>query len=876
MNDNPNENYENPNDSPRIKGIDISEEMKKSYLDYAMSVIVARALPDVRDGLKPVHRRILYAMSELNLAPNAAYKKSARIVGDTMGKYHPHGDSSIYDSMVRMAQDFSMRYVLVDGHGNFGSMDGDAAAAHRYTEARLSRLSMEMLTDIEKDTVNFAPNYDEQFTEPTVLPARFPNLLVNGSSGIAVGMSTNIPPHNLTDVITAALHRIGHMREGVETPIKELIEIVKAPDYPTGGAILGTESIRDAYRTGRGKVILRADAEIEPLPGSSGREQIRVSAIPYQVNKANLVKKMAELVKDKKIEGITDIRDESNRNGVRIIIELRKDANANVVLNQLYKLSPLQESHGIIMLALVKNEPKILNLGEMIEYYIEHQKEVITRRTQFDLAKAERRAHIVEGLLKALDHIDEIIAIIRGGRDESDILPKLIDRFGFTEIQAKAIYEMRLRALSGLARERLEDEYKNLQELIAELRKILDDGNYLLQILSEELTRIKEKFGDVRRTKITFDASDINIEDLIDDAQSVITLSHLNYIKRIPLDAYRSQARGGRGVMGMQTREEDCVKDLFVANTHDNILFFTTRGRAFCLRAFEIPEAGRQAKGMPLVNMLNLSGGEDIAAMIPVTKGNWDGYLIMVTRKGLVKRSALELYSNIRKSGLNAITFREDDTLIDVLRSDGSHELFLATSEGRGIRFSEEQARAVGRTAVGVRGMKLRENDEIIGATIADGQVLLVSEKGYGKCTLVESFRGQKRGGSGVIMYKSSPKTGKLVGIKAVTENDGLMIINSDGVIIRIRVADISVQGRYASGVKLINMTEGITVVSVAKITDDDSESDEPVDNADAVESGAGERGAVDDAGLDASSEFGNDDSDAEDSADAHESDEAP
>ncbi|MCL1844625.1 MAG: DNA gyrase subunit A [Defluviitaleaceae bacterium] len=816
------------NENPRIKGIDITDEMQKSYLDYAMSVIVARALPDVRDGLKPVHRRILYAMSELNLAPNASYKKSARIIGDTMGKYHPHGDSSIYDAMVRMAQDFSMRYVLVDGHGNFGSMDGDAAAAHRYTEARLSRLSMEMLTDIDKETIDFTPNYDEQFNEPTVLPARFPNLLVNGSSGIAVGMSTNIPPHNLTDVITAVLHRIGHMREGVETPIKELIEIVKAPDYPTGGAILGTESIREAYRTGRGKVILRADAEIEPLPGASGREQIRVSAIPYQVNKANLVIKMAQLVKDKKIDGITDIRDESNRNGVRIIIELRKDANANVVLNQLYKLSPLQESHGIIMLALVKNEPKILNLGEMIEYYIEHQKEVITRRTQFDLAKAERRAHIVEGLLKALDHIDEIIKIIRSGREDGDVMPKLMDNFGFTEAQAKAILEMRLRALMGLARERLEDEYKNLQELIAELRRILSDGNYLLQVLSQELTRIKEKFGDERRTKITYDASDINLEDLIEDAQSVITLSHLNYIKRIPLDAYRSQARGGRGVMGMQTREEDGIKDLFVANTHDNILFFTTNGRAFSLRAFEIPEAGRQAKGMPLVNLLNLSGGEDIAAMIPVTKNDWDGFLIMVTRKGLVKRTALELYSRIRKGGLNAITFREDDTLIDVLRSDGERELFLATNEGRGIRFAEAQARAVGRTAMGVRGMKLREGDEIIGATIADGQVLLVSEKGYGKCTLTESCRGQNRGGYGIIMYKPSPKTGKLVGIKAVTENDGLMIINSDGVIIRIRVADISVQGRYASGVKLINMAEGITVVSVAKITDDDSDDESP------------------------------------------------
>jgi len=815
----------------RIKGIDITDEMQKSYLDYAMSVIVARALPDVRDGLKPVHRRILYAMSELNLTPSSAFKKSARIVGDTMGKYHPHGDSSIYDAMVRMAQDFSMRYVLVDGHGNFGSMDGDAAAAHRYTEARLSRLSMEMLTDIEKETVDFVPNYDEQFMEPSVLPARFPNLLVNGSSGIAVGMSTNIPPHNLTDVINAVLKCIEDKREGIETPIKTLIDIVKAPDYPTGGAILGTESIREAYTTGRGKVILRSNAIIEPIPGSAGREQIRVTEIPYQVNKANLVIKMAELVKDKKIDGITDIRDESNRNGVRIIIELRKDANANVVLNKLYKLSPLQESHGIIMLALVKNEPKILNLSEMIEYYIEHQQEVITRRTQFDLAKAERRAHILEGLLRAQDHIDEIIALIRASSDGNEARDRLIEKFDFTQIQAQAIVDMRLRALTGLEKKKLEEEYENLQILIAELRKILSDGNYLLQVLTEELTKIRDKFGDERRSQIVFDPSEINLEDLIDEAQSVITLSHLNYIKRIPLDAYRSQGRGGRGVIGAPTREEDYITDLFVANTHDNILFFTTRGRAFSLRAFEIPEAGRQAKGMPLVNLLNLSGGETIAAMIPVTKNDWEGFLIMVTRKGLVKRTALTLYSRINKSGLNAITFREDDTLIEVLRSDGERELFLATKEGRGIRFAEKQARAVGRTAMGVRGMKLRENDEIIGATVADGQVLLASTNGYGKVTPVESFRGQNRGGFGTIAYKPSPKTGNLVGIEAVSENDGLMIINSDGVIIRIRVADISVQGRYASGVKLINMDEGCTIVTIAKITDDDSESNNEEEN---------------------------------------------
>jgi len=809
---------------PRIKGIDIADEMKKSYLDYAMSVIVARALPDVRDGLKPVHRRILYAMSELNLDPSKGYKKSARITGDTMGKYHPHGDASIYDAMVRMAQDFSMRYMLVDGHGNFGSMDGDGAAAPRYTEARLSRLSMEMLADIDKETVNFVPNYDEEFMEPSVLPARFPNLLINGSSGIAVGMSTNIPPHNLTDVVTAVLHRINDMREGNETSIKTLIDIVKAPDYPTGGAILGVGQIHEAYKTGRGRVVLRADAIIEPLPGANGREQIRYTAIPYQVNKANLIKHMADLVKDKKIEGITDIRDESNRNGVRIIVELRKDANANVVLNQLYKLSPLQQSYGIIMLALVNNEPKILNLFELIEHYIAHQKEVVTRRTQFDLNKAERRAHILEGLLRAQDFIDEIIALIRSSVDGNEARERLIEEFQFTQIQAQAIVDMRLRALTGLEKKRLEKEYDELQVLIAELKHILEDEGYLLQVLSEELTKVRDKFGDTRRSAILHDPGDINLEDLIDDASSVITLSNMGYIKRISLDTYRSQGRGGRGVIGMGTREEDAVTDLFVANTHDHILVFTTRGRVYSLRAFEIPEAGRQAKGMPLVNLLNLNGGETVTSMIPVTKQSWDGYLILVTCQGLVKRTALSQFAKMNKNGLSAITFREDDKLIKVLRSDGEKELFLGTKEGQGIRFSEKQVRPTGRTAMGVKGMKLREGDEIVGATVANGQVLLVSTNGYGKCTPLEDFREQSRAGMGVKVYKSSEKTGKLVGIEAVNENDGLMIINSDGVVIRIKIADISVQGRYASGVKLINMHEGCTVVSMAKIADDDSE----------------------------------------------------
>jgi len=807
-------------DFDRISDRNIVTEMEESFIDYAMSVIVARALPDVRDGLKPVHRRILYAMNEMGLEPNKPYKKSARIVGETMGKYHPHGES-IYPTMVRLVQDFAMRYPLVDGHGNYGSMDGDGAAASRYTEARLSRLSTELLADIDKNTVDFAPNYDGEETEPTVLPARFPNLLVNGSMGIAVGMATNIPPHNLTDVIAAVIHRINHQQEGRETHIRELIDIIKAPDYPTGGAILGTENIKQAYRTGRGRLVLRAEATIEPM--GHGREQIRVTAIPYQVNKANLIIKIADLVKDKKIEGISDIRDESNREGVRIIIELRKDANANVVLNQLYKLSPLQESFGITMLALVNNEPKILNLSEMIEHYIAHQKEVITRRTQFDLDKAERRAHILEGLLKALDHIDEIIALIRSSQDTAEARAKLIERFAFSEIQAQAIVDMRLRALTGLERDRLEKEFGELQTLIAELRRILGDEIYLLEVLKTEITVIKDKFGDQRRTAILHDPGEILTEDLIDEAEFAITLSHLNYIKRIPLDTYRSQARGGRGVVGMQTREEDWVKDLFVAHSHDHILFFTNFGRAYHLRTFEIPEAGRQAMGMALVNLLNLAPGETIAAMIPVSRDQWDGYLIMVTKEGVIKRCELSAFSKINKSGLNALGIREGDNLITVLRSDGEREVFLATAGGRGIRFAETDVRSMGRTAVGVRAMKLREDDYVVGATVADGQVLLVSANGLGKCTPLEDCRGQNRGGKGIIIYKPTARSGPVVGVAAVHDNDELMLINSEGVIIRIRVADISTQGRYASGVKLINMSDGVTVVGMAKIAESES-----------------------------------------------------
>ncbi|MCL2603587.1 MAG: DNA gyrase subunit A [Defluviitaleaceae bacterium] len=809
----------------RIKNVDITREMQESFIAYAMSVIVARALPDVRDGLKPVHRRILYAMKELNLNPGGGYRKSAKIVGDTMGNYHPHGNLAIYDAMVRMAQDFSIRYPLVDGHGNFGSMDGDDPAADRYTEARLTRLSMEMLQDIDKETVNFADNYDGSYQEPTVLPARFPNLLVNGSTGIAVGMATNIPPHNLRDVIDAILTRVADMREGKETSLGTLIDIVKAPDYPTGGAVLGTAHVREAYKTGRGRVVVRADVEIEPMPGASGREQIRVTAVPYQVNKAELVKKIADLVKERKVEGITDIRDESNRMGVRIVIELKRDANANVILNQLYKLSSLQQSYGITMLALVNNEPKILNLAELIEHYILHQKDVITRRTQFDLDKAERRAHILEGLLKALDHIDEIIRIIRSSKDDSESLPRLMERFGFTEVQAKAILDMRLRTLQGLSRERLEAEYAELMALITELRRILADEDRLLEVFAEEITAVQKRFGDERRSAILHDAGEILDADLIDEEESVVTLSHLNYIKRLPLDTYRAQGRGGRGIVGVKTREEDWVKDLFVSSTHDQILFFTNFGRVYRMRAYEIPLAGRTARGMALVNLLNLNGGETIAAMIPISAAPADGeeYLIMVTRNGVVKRTRLSAFANINKSGLTALTIREDDDLIAVLRSDGQREIFIATERGRGIRFAEGQVRAMGRTASGVRGIKLRAGDRVIGATVADEQVLLVSSKGYGKGTLLADCRGQSRGGMGIIVYKTGERTGTLVGITACVrdnENDELMLINSEGVIIRIRIADISVQGRYASGVKLIQMDEGTTVVALAKIVD--------------------------------------------------------
>jgi len=811
-------NMENQTD--KIITRNIEEEMKTSYIDYAMSVIVARALPDARDGLKPVHRRILYSMNELNLDPTKAYKKSARITGDTMGKYHPHGNLAIYDAMVRMAQDFSLRYPLVDGHGNFGSMDGDRAAAERYTEARLSRIAMEMLNDIEKDTVDFIPNYDGEFEEPTVLPSKFPNLLVNGSSGIAVGMATNIPPHNLSEVIDGAAKLIDDRLADRETDVEDIIQIIKGPDFPTGGTILGTSGIKDAYRTGRGKIALRADAAIEPMDKGS-REMIVVTELPYQVNKARLVEKIGELVRDKKIDGITDLRDESDRNGVRIVIELRKDANANVILNQLYKFTQMQDSVGIIMLALAGGEPAVLNIKELLEQFVGHQKEVVTRRSRFDLIKAEKRAHIIEGYFIALDNIDEVIAIIRASADTPEAKERLAERFGLTEEQVSAIVDMRLRTLTGLERGRLQQEYGELAELIKELRGILENEKRLYEVIREELLIIKSKYGDERRTKIAHDEGEINYEDLIDDETSVITLTHMNYIKRQPLSVYKLQNRGGKGVIGMGTREEDAVKDMFVCNTHHFILFFTNRGRVFRLKAYEVPEAGRAAKGTNIVNLLNLDGGEKVAAVIPIDEYVTGDYLLMATRLGVVKKTSAGAYENIKKAGLRALNIREDDELISVIRTDGNKEIFIATKLGMGIRFGEDELRPLGRAAAGVIGIRMNENDYVVGAgTIEeDMKILLVSEKGYGKRTDYGEFRLQGRGGKGTRIYKTTEKTGPIAGVMLTREGDELMIINSEGVIIRIETAKISTIGRVTQGVKLISLDESVTVVSIAKIT---------------------------------------------------------
>ena len=816
----------NETDRERIISVDIQEEMRKSYIDYAMSVIVSRALPDVRDGLKPVQRRILYAMDELHLSPDKPYRKSARIVGDTMGKYHPHGDSSIYDAMVRMAQEFSIRYMLVDGHGNFGSIDGDGAAAMRYTEARMSKLSMELLADIQKDTVDYRPNFDESLKEPEVLPSRFPNLLVNGAAGIAVGMATNIPPHNLREVIDGVVKMIdNYVMEDRETEIEELLEIIKGPDFPTGATILGRKGTVEAYRTGKGKIKVRADAEIEPM---GKRQRIVVTEIPYQVNKARLIEKIADLVKDKKIEGISDLRDESNRTGMRIVIELKRDANANVILNQLYKNTQMQETFGVNMLALVNNEPKVLNLKDMLHYYLEHQKDVVTRRTQYDLRKAEERAHILEGLRVALDHIDEVIRIIRGSNSTNEAKEKLMSTFALSEVQSQAIVDMRLRTLTGLEREKLENEYLELQEKIKELRGILEDDKRLYGVIKEEILIIREKYGDDRRTKLTHDEGELDIEDLIIEENSVITMTHLGYVKRIPLDTYRSQNRGGRGIKGITTREEDFVENLFVTSTHNYILFFTNRGKVYRLKAYEIPEAGRTARGTAIVNLLQIDPGEKITAVIPVREYQEGSYLMMATQQGQVKKTSIMEYENIRVSGLIAIGLREDDELISVKFTDGNEEVIIGTKKGQAIRFHETDVRPTGRTSMGVRSIKLGEDDQVIGMDLlSEGtQLLVVTENGLGKRTDLSEFNVQRRGGKGVKLYRQTKRTGAISSIRIVNEEEEILIITSEGVIIRLRVKEISVQGRITQGVKLINLEDDIKVVCVAKVVEDDEEID--------------------------------------------------
>lgn len=813
------------NEMDKVVSIDINEEMKKCYIDYAMSVIVARALPDVRDGLKPVQRRILYSMNEMNLEPNKPYKKSARITGDTMGKYHPHGDSSIYQAMVRMAQNFSMRYMLVDGHGNFGSIDGYGAAAARYTEARMSKVAAAMLADIEKDTVDFVPNYDETEKEPVVLPARIPNLLVNGSSGIAVGMATNIPPHNLGEVIDGLTVMIDNKINGKETDVEELMEYIKGPDFPTGATILGKSGIRAAYRTGRGKILVRSTAEIQPM--GNGREKIVVTEIPYMVNKLRLIEKIAELVKEKRVDGISDLYDASAGDDIQIIIELKKDANANVILNQLYKYTQLQESFGAIMIALVNGKPAVLNLQQMLSEYLKHQEEVVTRRTKFNLDKAEKRAHILEGLRIAISNIDEVIRIIRTSYDNAK--ERLMERFGLSEIQAQAILEMQLRRLQGLEHEKIDAEYKDLQEKIAYYKSLLADEAKLLGVIRDEMQDIKAKYADPRRTQLVANPGEIDVEDLIDEETCVFTLSNLNYVKRTPLMTYKSQNRGGRGIVGMQTRDEDFVKDLFLCSTHDTILFFTDHGRVYRLKGYEVPEAGRTARGMAIVNLLEIAPDESVTAVIPVKEFREDRYLVMLTKQGLIKKTDMASYSNIRKGGLIAINLREDDSLISVMTTEGEDEILAATRNGMGIRFSEKDVRPMGRTATGVKAISLREGDYLVSAVKMSptAKVLNVTEKGFGKRTVPEEFKVQYRGGMGVKIHQLTEKTGLLTGVLMLEENEEVMLITSEGVIIRLRGADISTIGRVSQGVKLMNLDEGVSVVGIAKITEDDIESEE-------------------------------------------------
>ena len=786
----------------KIHEVDLKERMETFYIDYAMSVIASRALPDVRDGLKPVQRRVLYSMIELNNGPDKPHRKSARIVGDTMGKYHPHGDSSIYGALVNMAQEWSTRYPLVDGHGNFGSMDGDGAAAMRYTEARLSKISMELLADINKDTVDFTPNFDDTEKEPSVLPSRYPNLLVNGTTGIAVGMATNIPPHNLREVISAVNKIIDNRIEDRETQIEEILSIVKAPDFPTGGLIMGTGGCEEAYRTGRGKIRVRAVTNIETL--ANGKSQIVATELPYMVNKANLIMKIAELVKLKKIDGITDIRDESNREGVRVVIELRRDANANVILNQLYKHTQLQDTFGVIMLALVDNEPKILNLLDMLKCYIKHQEDVVTRRTKFDLNKAEERDHILQGLLKALDFIDEVISIIRSSANGQEAEKRLAERFDLTEAQAHAIVEMRLRALTGLEREKLEDEHEQLQARIGELKAILADEKKLLGVIKEEITVIATKYGDDRRSKIGVDEYDISMEDMIPRENTIIAMTSLGYVKRMTVDNFRSQNRGGKGIKGMQTIEDDYIEDLLMTTNHHYLNFFTNTGRVYRLKAYEIPEAGRTARGTAIINLLQLSPGEKITAMIPIKEYEEDKNLFMVTKNGIVKKTVLSEYENVRKTGLTAINLRDDDELIEVKTTNKDSEIFLVTKQGMCIRFKETDVRATGRASMGVIGMNLAPGDEIVGMQLQTqgDSLLIVSENGIGKRTYLEEFTVQYRGGKGVKCYKITEKTGDVVGVKAVTDENEIMMITTEGIIIQLRMQDISTLGRITSGVK--------------------------------------------------------------------------
>ncbi len=830
-----------PNVFDKIQDIDLKQTMETSYIDYAMSVIASRAIPDVRDGLKPVQRRVLYSMSELSNTPDKPHRKCARIVGDTMGKYHPHGDSSIYGALVNMAQDWSTRYPLVDGHGNFGSVDGDGAAAMRYTEARLSRISMEMLADINKDTVDFVPNFDETEKEPVVLPSRIPNILVNGSSGIAVGMATNIPPHNLREVINAVIKMIDNrVDEGRETQIEEILSIIKGPDFPTGATIIGRAGIEEAYRTGRGKITVRAKSEIETL--SNGKPRIIVTELPFLVNKARLIEKIAELVKNKKIDGITDLRDESDRDGMRIVIELRRDVNANVVLNQLYRHTQLQDTFGVIMLALVNNEPHVMNLPEVLSHYLKHQEDVVTRRTKYDLNKAQERAHILEGLLIALDHIDEVIKIIRESETVADAKAELMQRFGLSDAQAQAIVDMRLRTLTGLERSKLENEYKELTERIENLKAILADENTLLTVIKDELSDIAAKYGDERRTVIEHGEFDFNAEDLIPNEQTIISMTALGYIKRMSVDNFHSQNRGGKGIRGMQTIEEDYIERLVLTMSHDYIMFFTNKGRAYRLKAYQIPEGSRTSRGTAIVNMLQLQPDERITAVVPVHDHNDTDYLFMTTRQGFVKKSKVSEYENIRKNGLQAIVLRENDELLEVKATDGSKDVFLITAKGKCIRFHESDVRQMGRVSQGVTGMKLRGGDEVIAMlTNTPGEdLLLVSENGMGKRTATKEFNCQRRGGFGVVCYKVTEKSGNLIGAKMVSDDHDIIMITTAGIIIRIPVSGISVIGRNTSGVKLMNIDRdsGVTVASIAKIRDDDEPEkiDEPdgkgVDNA--------------------------------------------